>query len=203
MTEKTEKTDTEEETTEDVSEEETTEEEVTEGEGAEEEPNRERRQNPFEDVFSNLFSEVDEMVKELNKAAQEGHKQRQQEREERRRNPHKRIGRFDDLFTKGGFRRPQTNIETHLDEEQFYVYVDLPGVESENIDIRAKPDEIEITAESNDEDETSARTRSYNIRRRLPYRVKPETATAVHNNGVLEVTFDLETHAEGTEVDIE
>jgi len=82
--------------------------------------------------------------------------------------------------------------------DKIKIIVDMPGVEKEDIKVRATEDKVVISAEHGD--------RKYYKEVILPNKVKPETAKAQYKNGVLTITLERlekKPKEEGFEVKIE
>ena len=87
-------------------------------------------------------------------------------------------------------------VDVHEGDATISITAELPGVEKEDINVRAK--EREILVRVNDGE------RRYFKRIDLPCAVKPETTSATYKNGVLDVELEkAEGVDEGTEVPIE
>lgn len=96
--------------------------------------------------------------------------------------------------------------------DEYVVTADLPGFETENIDLTLADGTLRLEAEDVDEDETldehyirRERTqRSISRRVRLPEPVDEEAVSAGYNNGVLTVTLPkLEEGDDSKQIDIE
>ncbi|MCU4752560.1 Hsp20/alpha crystallin family protein [Halobacteria archaeon AArc-curdl1] len=96
--------------------------------------------------------------------------------------------------------------------DEYVVTADLPGFETENIDLTLADGTLRLEAEDVGEDETldehyirRERTqRSINRRIRLPEPVDEEAVSAGYNNGVLTVTLPkLEEGDDSKQIDIE
>lgn len=93
-----------------------------------------------------------------------------------------------------------TSVPVDIEEENgtFILRADLPGVEKDEIDLKADKNEISITAESEtaleEENEKyfkkERRTRAFQRTISWPAPVKPETIQAEYEDGVLEVTAE-------------
>ncbi len=75
----------------------------------------------------------------------------------------------------------ETLIDVMKDEEEVHVLADMPGVNKEDIDVKAASTSVNITAEGE--------SREYSEKVDLECKVYPDTAKARYNNGVLEVTL--------------
>jgi HSP20 family protein len=104
------------------------------------------------------------------------------------------------------------SMPVNMKEENGEVVVtaDMPGVQKEDINLKADSDGLEISAESSEEikeenekylrKERSSRT--YRRRVAWPTEVDPESVTAEYNDGVLTIRADKE-ESEGWDVEIE
>ena len=81
-----------------------------------------------------------------------------------------------------GYREPLADIIES--ENELSVTFELPGVEKSDIQLESTKDTVTIKVDRED--------RKYYKEIDLPRAVKPESAKAKFNNGVLEVTFELE-----------
>lgn len=105
-----------------------------------------------------------------------------------------------------------TNVPVDIKEEDEKVVVsaDLPGVEKENINLKADEEGLEIVAESSheykEENEKYIRqersSRSFRRRVLWPSEVDPESITAEYEDGVLTVEADKE-ESEDWDIEIE
>ena len=94
------------------------------------------------------------------------------------------------------FKEPATDIIKT--DEKIIVKVDMPGVKKEDIDLAITEDSISIKASRKEiaEEEKEGfyrkeRTyRGYNVYRTLPAKVKPETADAKYEDGVLTIEIE-------------
>lgn len=101
-------------------------------------------------------------------------------------------------------------IDITEEDGQLKVRADLPGVEKEEINVKADEEKVEIMAESNQEiteenekyyrRERSSRTFHRTIA--WPKPVDPETIEAEYNDGVLQITAD-KSEDEGRNIEIE
>ncbi|MFB6182487.1 MAG: Hsp20/alpha crystallin family protein, partial [Candidatus Nanohaloarchaea archaeon] len=93
---------------------------------------------------------------------------------------------------------------------KYKISADLPGVEKEEINVKADEKHVEISAdvnqevrEENEEYVRRERTqRSYRRRVAWPDKVDPETIEAEYDNGVLTISAEKEEDS-GKEIDIE
>lgn len=96
------------------------------------------------------------------------------------------------------------------EEDQLVVTADMPGVQKENINLKADEDGIEISAESShemkEENEKYVRmernSRQFSRRVNWPKEVDPESISAEYEDGVLTVRADKE-EPEDWDVEIE
>lgn len=107
----------------------------------------------------------------------------------------------------------RSNVPVNVKEEdgEIVVTADLPGVQKEDINLKADSDGLEISAESTEEvkeenekylrKERSSRT--YRRRVAWPTEVDPETVSAEYSDGVLEVRAEKEEEGEDWDVEIE
>ncbi len=87
-------------------------------------------------------------------------------------------------------------VDTQEDKERVYVTAEIPGVDKEDVKLRAKQDQLVISVDSNG--------RQFFKRVDLPTPVEPETTNATYKNGVLDVVVDkADTEDEGTEIPVE
>ncbi|QSG01538.1 Hsp20/alpha crystallin family protein [Natranaeroarchaeum sulfidigenes] len=113
-----------------------------------------------------------------------------------------------DLQTRTG----STAVDVADRDEEFVVTVDLPGYETEDIDLTLADDTLRLEAEREieSEDETDhylrRERRRQSVSRSIPFpeSVDAESVTASHTNGVLTVTVPKEFDSdEGHSIDIE
>lgn len=91
-------------------------------------------------------------------------------------------------------------VDVQEDEETVTVTADMPGVEKEDINLKADEDGISITAEheADVKEENEKYVRRERSRRKYqrtvswPTDIDPESVTANYDNGVLEITADKE-----------
>jgi len=88
-------------------------------------------------------------------------------------------------------------VDVFEDEKTVTVIAELPGVNKEDIKVKATEDTLIINAQTGD--------RKYYKEIDLPAKVKPETAKANYKNGVLEVKLEKveKTEEKGFEIKIE
>ena len=95
---------------------------------------------------------------------------------------------------------PGIPVDIQEDEETVTVTADMPGVEKEEINLKADEDGISITAEheASVEEENEKYVRKERRRRTFqrtvswPADIDPESVTAHYENGVLKITADKE-----------
>ena len=93
---------------------------------------------------------------------------------------------------------PAVPVDIQEEEDGYRLTADMPGVEKDQINVRANEDGVEITAETEQEvteenekyvrKERSSRTFRRNVS--WPSPVDPGTVSAEYDNGVLEVTAE-------------
>jgi HSP20 family protein len=115
---------------------------------------------------------------------------------------------FDDLLERFGFDRGQLRgpaassrpaIQSSVDKDKFVVRVDLPGVDSKNIDVQVANGTLTVKGtreEKHESDKASVYRREirYGAFERsisLPEGIKAENLTAVHHDGVLELSAPM------------
>ena len=72
-------------------------------------------------------------------------------------------------------------IDAFVEDKTVKIIADLPGVEKEDIKIKATETKVILKAEN--------KIRQYSAEKELDVKIIPESASAKYNNGVLEVTF--------------
>lgn len=88
-------------------------------------------------------------------------------------------------------------IDAFVEEKTIKIIAELPGVEKEDINIKATETKVTLKAENG--------IRQYSAEKELDVKIIPESASARYNNGVLEVIFkrkELSEDEEQFEVDI-
>lgn len=103
-----------------------------------------------------------------------------------------------------------TPIDIREEDGQLIISADMPGVEKEEINVKADENQVEISAESSaevkEENEKYLRRerRSRKFRRTVPWpkNVDPETVSAEYEDGVLEVSAEIEEDS-GMSVEVE
>ncbi|MFQ3307889.1 MAG: HSP20 family protein [Candidatus Nanohaloarchaea archaeon] len=101
-------------------------------------------------------------------------------------------------------------VDIQEDDEEIKITADLPGVQKEDINLKADEDGISITAEHEaeieEENEKYVRRersrKTYQRTVRWPAEVNPESITANYENGVLKITAE-KVESEGHNIDIE
>jgi len=88
-------------------------------------------------------------------------------------------------------------------DDGFVVLADLPGFERDELSIRLHDDHLHLRGEHEVGSGMEYRSRTVSESVRLPERVDPDHATATYRNGVLEVSFAVDSADGGTEIDIE
>lgn len=106
--------------------------------------------------------------------------------------------------------RPNFPVDIAEEDGEFVITADLPGVDKEEISIKADDESVDISAEASHEVEEEnekyyRRERSqrrFNRRVNFPKKVDPETVEASYEDGVLTVTAEKD-EDEGRNVEIE
>jgi HSP20 family protein len=83
-------------------------------------------------------------------------------------------------------------------EDKVIVKIDMPGVDKDKIDLVVNENSISVKAERKEFKEESDKNfykkersyRGFNVYRTLPVKVKPETATAKYEDGVLRIEIE-------------
>jgi HSP20 family protein len=104
-----------------------------------------------------------------------------------------------------------TSVDVVDEGDAFAVTADLPGFEKDEIDVRLDGNRLTITAESDQEEDTSGenyvrherRHQSVNRSVMLPEDVVEGEVSASYRNGVLTVRLPKRTGGGGTEIDVE
>lgn len=106
---------------------------------------------------------------------------------------------FDDM-SKMKFETPEleTNCKIEETENEVIVYIDMPGIKKEDIQLTVTEDSIEAKAERRGiKEERGKNFRSmqksysgYHVLRSFPAKVKPETSQAAYIDGVLTIKFE-------------
>lgn len=101
-------------------------------------------------------------------------------------------------------------VDIHEEEDEIVVTADMPGVNKEDISLKADPEGLEITAEGHQEikeenEKYIRRERSQKVFRRKiqwPTEVDTDSVEASYSDGVLEVRAEKD-EPEGTDIEIE
>lgn len=101
-------------------------------------------------------------------------------------------------------------VDIHEEDGRYVITADLPGVEKEDINVKADEKSVEISADVNqevkEEGENYVRrersTRAYRRNVRWPQPVDPESITAEYDNGVLEISAEKQEDS-GRDIDVE
>jgi len=88
-------------------------------------------------------------------------------------------------------------------DDGFVVLADLPGFERDELSIRLHDDHLHLRGEHEVGSGMDYRSRTVSESIPLPKRVDPDHVTATYRNGVLEVSFVVDSAEPGTEIDIE
>jgi len=88
-------------------------------------------------------------------------------------------------------------------DDGFVVLADLPGFERDELSIRLHDDHLHLRGEHEVGSGMDYRSRTVSESVTLPERVDQDHVTATYRNGVLEVTFVVDSTEDGTEIDIE
>jgi HSP20 family protein len=108
-----------------------------------------------DDPFGDIFDEIERMMNEMTGA---------------------------DAVADGSGFASETHVDIYETSDQVRLVADLPGVDTDAIELKCDGEILTISA-------TSVQ-REYDERVRLPARVDEHSAAATFNNGVLEVTID-------------
>lgn len=106
--------------------------------------------------------------------------------------------------------RPNFPVDIAEEDGEFVITADLPGVDKEEINIKADEESVEISAESSAEveEENEKYYRKERSHRRLsrhiefPAKVDAETVEAEYEDGVLTITAEKDVE-EGRDIEIE
>ena len=121
---------------------------------------------------------------------------------------------IDEIQNKGmGFAsdlKQSTPIDIREEDGKLVVSADMPGVEKEEINVKADDKQVEISAESSaevkeeNEKYLKRERRSRKFRRTVPWpkKIDPETVSAEYEDGVLEVSAEIDEDG-GKEIEIE
>ena len=96
-----------------------------------------------------------------------------------------------------------TDLAEHDDE--YVLTVDLPGFETEEIDLRYDDGMLHLSASHEVTDQASSRSRTVSERIAIPREIEPEGIEATYRNGVLEVHLPVVEGGEerGHRIDVE
>ena len=107
---------------------------------------------------------------------------------------------FDDSFVfprSGGFRNVQPSVDLIENDNNFVVKAELPGFNTENVDVRVEGNVLTLRGEVKEENDKQEG--EYHVRERrhssfarsltLPVAVNADKATAEFNNGILTLTL--------------
>ena len=169
-----------------------------------------RRRRSIWDFFDDMFREIEEQFEELREFMEKGFEEAIKGREKL--GPYVYgfsitigpdgkpiIREFGNVRRVAGKPRISEEREPLVDvienEEHITVVAELPGVEKDNIKVRATEDTVTISAKGLD--------KKYYKEVPLPVKVKPETAKASYKNGVLEIRIEkLEKKKEGEGIEV-
>lgn len=106
--------------------------------------------------------------------------------------------------------RPNFPVDVKEDEGSFVVTADLPGVDKDEINVKADNESVEISAESSHEIEEENEKyyrkersqRTFNRRIDFPKQVDPSTIEASYDEGVLTITAEKD-EEDSRDVEIE
>lgn len=88
-----------------------------------------------------------------------------------------------------------SNLHTGTDGDDYVVVVDMPGFESEEIDLRFEDDSLYLEAHHEESAESdvgsTSRTRRVSERIRVPVEIDEDGISASYRNGVLEVRLPM------------
>ena len=94
-------------------------------------------------------------------------------------------------------------ISLEATDDGYVVLADLPGFERDELSIRLHDDHLHLRGEHEVGSGAEYRSRTVSESVRLPEPVDPEQVTATYRNGVLEVSFVVDSEEAGTAIDIE
>lgn len=83
--------------------------------------------------------------------------------------------------------KPAHEVELYKREDAYDVYVDLPGYDAGDVDVRWHDGRLHVGAERHDGDETRVFNRDVSV----PRAVDDEAISAAFEDGVLEVTLPI------------
>jgi HSP20 family protein len=81
------------------------------------------------------------------------------------------------------------DYELYEEDGEFVLTVEMPGFETDEIEVNWYEGRLNISAEH--EDESRARKQTYHRAFRMPKQIEPDDITAAYNNGVLEVRLPV------------
>lgn len=101
-------------------------------------------------------------------------------------------------------------VDIHEEDGEFILSADMPGVEKEEINVKADAEGVEISAESNQEIEEENEkyyrkersTKAFNRRVSFPQPVDADTIEASYEDGVLEIRAEKDVE-DGKSVEVE
>lgn len=97
-----------------------------------------------------------------------------------------------------------SNVRLEAGDEGYLVHADVPGFETEEIDLRFEDGLLTVEASHETEDDDGFRSRRVHEQVRVPGDVVVEDIEASYNNGVLEVSLPTATDVEtGHRIDID
>ena len=101
------------------------------------------------------------------------------------------------------FGRGRDDFELYKEDGDFFLGVELPGFDTDDITVAWDDGVLNIGAER--ADESRGRRKTYHRRFRFPKHVDDDNITAEYTNGVLEVTLPIEEEAtaSGREIEIQ
>ena len=89
---------------------------------------------------------------------------------------------------------PLTDVA--VDGDNVRIVIEVPGLKKEDIQLEGSSDSIRISA--------NTETRKFDKTIALPHEVDPDSAVAVYNNGILEITLrSLEVKPKGKKIEIQ
>jgi HSP20 family protein len=101
------------------------------------------------------------------------------------------------------FQSGSDDYELYEEDDEFVLSVEMPGFDTEEIEITWDDGVLNVAAEH--EDERRNRRKTYHRRFRFPKRIDDDEIAARYENGVLDVYLPVETSATvaGTRIEIE
>lgn len=162
------------------------------------------RRSPFKD----MFKEFERMFKQMQEDMEQFHPKSHKDKKKTYTygfnvfigpDGKPRIKEFGNLepFRRDNVRKEEyePSTSTYTEDNKLIVVVDLPGVDKEDIDVKAGKEEVEIKAVNED--------RKYSTIVDLPKKVQPATAEANYENGVLTLSFEIEKEEREEKKDLE